>query len=386
LSRTTKRIAVVAPEDLSKKGGYPMKVYLEAEVLSEFGEVSLYGYNVRPSDNYKHFELTAIAPHTHSTRKSLRVYLTLCRTIINSKFDYVFLPTVFHPLFPLLFVASKIASSKIIYDFRDPIYGTMATMKDEVQSRTGNGIISWSITKLSFLVEVILIRSSDYILTVSPLLVDYIKKFKGKNHNDIFLYYNYIPSEVKDIHDDVLPVELQRAIKDKIVICYLGHIQTAIRGIESIFKVLKESSNRDVFLVLLGEIDNKPYWESLIKELGCEKQIMIIDPKPKPEALGYLRRFDYAILGPSPSNALPSKIFDTLSVGIKFILPANMVSAIEVLGSNCVTYRDYTDLGQLFDELKKPKSDIDFYKIEDTMKRYSLRSRLESILHIVFKS
>lgn len=384
MSKEIRKIAVIAPEDLSKKGGYPLKVYLEAEVLSRFGEVVVYGYNVRQSDMYKYVELSNISPHTHSIRKSLGTYLMLCRAIINSKFEYVFLPTVFHPLFPMLFIASKVASSKIIYDFRDPIYGTMTSMKDEVYSRTGNGIISWLITKLSFLVEAVLIRSSDHILTVSPLLVEYIKKFKGRNHNNIFLYYNYVPSEIKHIQTDLLPPILQRAIDEKIVICYLGHIQTAIRGIESIFKVLKESNNRDIFLVLLGEIDNKPYWESLIKELGCEKQIMILDPKPKPEALGTLSKFDYAILGPSPSNALPSKIFDTLSVGIKFILPENMTSAIEVLGNNCITYSDYMDLRRLFDNLKKPKKVSDLYKIEETMSRYSLRSRLESIFSVIF--
>ena len=384
MSKETIRIGVIAPEDLSKRGGYPMKVYLEADILSMFGEVSLYGYNLQPSDKYKYFDLSTISSHNRSIRKSLRVYLTLCKAIIKSKFDYVFLPTVFHPFFPVLFIASKIVSSKIIYDFRDPIYGTMMTMKDEVYSRTGNSILAWLMTRLSILIEAMLIRSSDYILTVSPLLVDYIIRFKGKNHNYIFLYHNYIPSEVNDVQIGQLPSLLQRAINEKLVICYFGHIQTAIRGIERIFKVLKESNNKDIFLVLMGEIDNRSYWECLIKELGSEEQILIVDPKPKPEALGYLSKFDYAILGPSPSNALPSKIFDTLSVGVKFILPANMTSAIEVLGKYCITYRDYSDLKQIFDNLKKPKKDQELFKSKDLMRGYSLDSRLESIFCDIF--
>jgi glycosyltransferase involved in cell wall biosynthesis len=375
---------VIAPEDLSKRGGYPMKVYFEADILSTFGQVSLYGYNLQHSDKYKCFDLSTISSYNRGIRKSLKVFLALCRVIIKSKFDYVFLPTVFHPFFPLLFIASKIALSEIIYDFRDPIYGTMITMKDEVYSRTGNRILAWLITKLSILIEAMLIRSSDYILTVSPLLVDYIKRFKKKNHNHIFLYHNYIPSEVKDIQIDQLPPLLQRAINEKVVICYLGHIQTGIRGIEGIFRVLKESSNNDIFLVLMGEIDNRLYWESLIKELGCEKQILIVDPKPKPEALGHLSKFDYAILGPSPSNALPSKIFDTLSVGIKFILPANMTSAIEVLGNYCISYRDYTDLKHLFDGLRKPKKDPNLSQAKDLLRGYSLDSRLRSIFRDIF--
>lgn len=383
--KETIRIGLIAPEDLSKRGGYPMKVYLEADILSKFGEVSLYGYKLQYSDKYNCFDLSTISSYSHGIRRSLKVFLTLCKIIIKSKFDYVFLPTVFHPFFPLLFIASKIASSKIIYDFRDPIYGTMVSMKDEVYSRTGNKVLAWLMTKLSFLTEVILIRSSDYILTVSPLLVDYIKRFKGKNYNHIYLYHNYIPSEVKEIQIDQFPTLLQRAIKEKVVVCYLGHIQTSIRGIERIFEVLKESSNKDVFLVLMGEIDNRSYWESLIKKLECEKQILIVEPKPKPEALGYLSKFDYAILGPSPSNALPSKIFDTLSVGIKFILPENMTSAIEVLGNYCISYKDYSDLKLLFDRLTKPRKELALSKAKDMLRTYSLDLRLRSILRDIFK-
>lgn len=383
LSKETIRIGLIAPEDLSKKTSYSTKVYFVADMLSRFGEVSLYGYNLRHSDRYKCYDLSTISSYKRDVRKSLKVYLALCRIIIKSKFDYVFLPTVFHPFFPLLFISSKIASSRIIYDFLDPIYGTMITMKDEVYSRTGNRILAWLITKLSILVEAVLIRSSDYILTISPLLMDYIKKFK-KNHNHIYLYYNYIPSEVKDVQIDQLPSVLRRAINEKVVICYLGLIQTAIRGIESIFRVLNETSNNDIFLVLMGEIQNRSYWESLIKELGCQNKILIVDPKPKPEALGYLSKFDYAILGPSPSNALPSKIFDALSVGTKFILPANMTSAIDVLGNYCMSYRDYADLKQLFDGLRKPKKDPNLSRAKDLLGEYSPDSRLGSIFYSIF--
>jgi hypothetical protein len=260
----------------------------------------------------------------------------------------------------------------------------MTTMKDEVNVRTGNKILSWLMIKLSYSIEAMLIKASDYILTVSPLLVDYIKGFRGNNQKGIFLYYNYVQSEVKNVNAEDLPVILQEAINEKIVICYLGHIQTAIRGIESIFRVLKQSNNKNVFLVLLGEIDNKQYWESLIKELDCENQILILEPRPKPEALGYLSKCDYAILGPSPDNALPAKIFDTLSVGIKFILPANMISAIEVLGNYCITYKDYPDLVTLFNDLKKPKTDETSSEANQMLRRYSLNSRLQTIFQDIF--
>jgi hypothetical protein len=385
LSKEAIRIGLIAPEDLSKRGGYPMKVYFEADILSTFGKVSLYGYNLQHTDKYKCYDLSTISSYSRSMRKSLKVFLALCKIIIKSKFDYVFLPTVFHPFFPLLFIASKMGSSKIIYDFRDPIYGTMIAMKDEVYSRTGNRTLAWLMTKLSILIEAMLILSSDYIITVSTSLVDYIKRFKRKNRDKIFLYYNYIPSEVKDIQLDELPTLLQRVLSEKVVICYFGHIQTTIRGIERIFTVLKESSNKDVFLVLMGEIDNRLYWESLIKDLECEKQILIIDPKPKAEALGYLSKFDYAILGPSPSNALPSKIFDALSVGIKFILPMNMTSAIEVLGNYCITYRDYPDLKHLFDALGKPRKDPNLSETKDLLREYSLAPRLQSIFSNIFR-
>jgi hypothetical protein len=385
LSKEAIRIGLIAPEDLSKRGAYSVKVYFEADILSTFGEVSLYGYNLQHTDKYRCYDLSTISSYSRSMRKSPKVFLALCKIIIKSKFDYVFLPTVFHPFFPLLFIASKMGSSKIIYDLRDPIYGTMIAMKDEVYSRTGNRTLAWLMTKLSILIEAMLIISSDYILTVSPLLVDYIKRFKIRNRDKIFLYYNYVPSEVKDVELDELPTLLQRVLSEKVVICYFGLIQTGIRGIETIFKVLKESSNKDVFLVLMGEIDNRSHWESLIKELECEKQILIIDPKPKPEALGYLSKFDYAIVGPSPSNALPSKIFDALSVGIKFILPVNMTSAIEVLRNYCITYRDYPDLKHLFDGLGKPKKDPNLSEAKDLLKKYSLAPRLQSIFSHIFR-
>jgi glycosyltransferase involved in cell wall biosynthesis len=384
LFKESVRIGLIAPGDLSTRGGYTVKVYLEAEILSLFGKVSLYAYNLKQSSKYECVDLSTITSYSRSVSKSLRVYWALCNVITRSKFDYVFIPTVFNPLFPVLFLASKLASSKIIYDFRDPLYGTIATMKDEVYSRTGNRILAWFITKLSYIIEAILIRSSDYILTVSPLLVDYVKKFKKRNQGNIFLYHNYLPSEVNDIQPDKISPALQKAIHEKIVICYLGHIQTQIRGIEGIFTALKNSTNNNIFLILMGEIDNRLYWKSLIEKLGCDDKILILDPRPKPEALGYLIKFDYGILGPSPSNSLPSKVFDTLSVGVKFILPANMSSAIQILGNYGVTYQDYADLKRLFDGLEKPIKKLGLSDAKKLVAEYSLHSRLESIFRDIF--
>ena len=111
----TLRIGYFAPYyDLSKKNIYSEKVYSQAKLLSKFGNVTLYGYNITPAKEYQHVELIKIFEQLISLRKSFSVYRKLFLTILRSKYDYVFIPTIFHPLMPFLFFLSKISRKKVI--------------------------------------------------------------------------------------------------------------------------------------------------------------------------------------------------------------------------------------------------------------------------------
>lgn len=383
------RIAVLAPEDLSKRTGYPAKVYLEAEVLSKFGNVYLYGYNLKSSSKYISFDLSKISPHSYSIRKSYLVYFRLIWIILSSKFDYVFIPTVFHVLFPTLFIASRIASSKIIYDMREPIVDAITIMKKEVYLRAANKILGYLIIKLSSLVEKFLINISNYVMMVSPFNANYVKSISNKKNDDLFVYFNYVPAKVAKIHVNKFPEDLRQAISNgNIIVAYFGHVQPEIRGIEYIIRALGEAKNEKIVLVLMGEIEKKEYWEVLSTSSGIKDQLLILGPKPKSEALAYLSNFDYAILGPSPSSSLPSKVFDCLSVGTKFILPVNMRDAIEILSKNCITYNDYTDLTRLFTSLTKSvksnNSNLGSTEIQSMMIPYSMEVTLDSIFSKIF--
>jgi len=376
----TLRIAVVAPEELSKRKTYPAKVYAEAKALSKFGNVFLYGYYINPSDEYSNVELSRISEFSHSIRKSFAVYRTLFSTIYKSKYDVVFIPTVFNPLFPLLFIASKLASSIIIYDMRDSIHITIQSMKEQTLKRSGSKMAAKLIINLSFLVEKIVLRLSDYVLAPSPSLVKYAISHGKKSEHKVFAYHNFLPVKPSTIDEKELPDALKNLVTgNKITLVFFGQIQPEIRGIELIFKAIVEAGNDNVLFVLLGEIQDEKYWHTLIKDMNLSSRVIILKPKPKPEAMAFLRLFHYGILGPHPDGAVPSKIFDHLSVGNEIILPSNMTDALKILKGRCIEYKDTQDLVGIIKNLsKRPKKNSNSLNIP------TFESSLDMIFNKIF--
>jgi len=368
------RIAVLAPEDLSKRKTYPIKVYAQAKLLSKFGQVTLFGYNVTHADEYTTVDLTKISEFSHSFKKSIRVYASLFSSILKSRFDYVFIPTVFNTLFPVLFIASKLSSSTIIYDFRDSIFHTVTGMKKQVLKRSGNKLMSKFVLTFSSFIDKLLLQLSDYVFTISPSLVNYAITKGKKSSEKVFLYYSFIPEMPKEIDLEDLPDSLKNGIKQgKIILFYFGNIQPQIRGIEAVFEAYVKANNFEILIVLLGEIQEEKYWKDLVKKLKIEEHVIFLKARPRPEALGLIKYFDYSFLGPNnPENALPTKIFECLSMRKKIIFPNHMKDVLKVVKNNGIPYKTSNELVTIIQNLSKPhkkneEPPLEFKSMEDMM-------------------
>lgn len=381
-----RRIALVVPEDLSKESSYTARVMAEARALSKFGLVDLYAYCIPESVHGLcccHQLRCGGAVWSVSRRESVRAYWTLCREIVFKRYDYVFVPTVFHPFFPLLFAAAYVGGSKVIYGMDDPLYETMKIMRKEVTKRSHSPVAASMLVSVSPLAERLILGLSTYVITVSPSLEAAVVRKHGKGSESVFVAYNFVPTAIENPEAQDGEFARIRNAKDTIVM-YFGHIQPEVRGIETVLRAFTLLPSSRYHFVMMGEIQNREYFEGLVKDLSLEDRVTILKPKPKQEALAYLKKADFGILGPHPFFALPSKLFDYLYTGIPIIISRSMEDAIQILGSSAIVYDGYQDLAETLQRAPEYKNRVIPVSVLQTKGIEPLEKRLDDIFSQVF--
>ncbi len=150
------KIAVVAPEDISRSTSWTLKTLLTAQVLAGYGTVDFYGYNIprQPQDDrITYCDLAAIRPFSHTFWASLVVYGRLIWALVTNRYDYVYIPTVMNVFFPALFLAAWASRSRIIYNMHDSIALTIDYASDELYRRAGNRLFARLAKALSGLAD-----------------------------------------------------------------------------------------------------------------------------------------------------------------------------------------------------------------------------------------
>lgn len=381
-----RRIALTVPEDLSKESSYTARVVAEARALAKFGQVDLYAYEIPRGVGELclcHRLRRSGVVGGISRRESVGAYWALCKALLLKRYDYVFIPTVFHPFFPLLFVAACAGGSRVIYGMDDPLYETMKIMRKEVTKRSHSPVAASMLVSVSPLAEMMILKLSTYVVTVSPSLKAMVVSRHGKDRANVFVAYNYVPTVIEETQDTDGEFGRIRRAKETVVM-YFGHIQPEVRGIETVLRAFTLLPNSRYHFVMMGEIQNKGYFEGLVRELNLEDRVSILDPKPKEQALGYLKKADFGILGPHPSFALPSKLFDYLYTGVPIVLSSRMEDAIGILGPTAIVYDSSQGLADVLQRASEYRDRVTPVTVLQTKRIEPLAKSLDDIFSRVF--
>lgn len=263
--------------------------------------------------NIIEFEL----PYSNSTKFSERILIFLKfayqSILLSLREDYDILFATSTPLTSgLPGVFSKIfRRKKFIFEVRD-LWPELPYQMGIIKSK-----FIYSVLKL---LEIIIYKSSDAIIGLSPGICEGIKLITGDskeiklipNGCDIQLFKTY-NSDFNGIKNE----------KDQLNLIFAGSHGMA-NGLDALIPVAIELKNRKlnhIKIILIGNGSEKNKLIHLVEKHGVESYIIFLDPVPKKELVKILAKMDMGlqILKNIPAfyyGTSPNKFFDYLSAGL----------------------------------------------------------------------
>ncbi len=216
-----------------------------------------------------------------------------------------------------------LARSKIIvYRAQDPV-----AYIHKIKNR--NSKIKFILYIIAYLCERIVIKRSDYLLTVNSKIIKLLKYDEDR----AFIIYNLAGM-------DKYYNATKYYKKEYLKLGYLGVVQRNIRGLEyqlALFNAYLKSSKEHLIIqfdLLANDSENElEYIRELIRELDLEKNVNIISaPVPDEKIREIINDIDIVILEPTNMH-LPSKFFEYIYTGKIIMIHESAEAMKDILDS-----------------------------------------------------
>jgi hypothetical protein len=328
------RIAVVWPDRRSTLHSAPReKILAIAREASSIGKVDLIAYDASVSLIEVEAEVT---PVNLASRGWISPTFRLLWRLLTSRYDLVVTQTFFSVGLLFVLFAAKLGRSRILFRESDPLEKTIREMKAELKKRIPFLFLAGCVVALSRYAEQFVLSLSDRIIVPCPTHQKMISEGM-KSRLQAHVVYNCM--SLPPIPDTSLDPSFQHVLDSVCtVVVYFGHMQRDIRGIEAILQSLTLVT-ASVRVVFLGENQDPDFFGQMINNYEINDRVLLLNAKPKPEALAYLRRAHYGILGPQSPYYVPTKVFDCLQLGIPLILSDRAQDILAFCSSVSLTYR-----------------------------------------------
>lgn len=273
---------------------------------------------------------------------------------------------------PIGFILAKLRRKRIIFDAHES-YSDM--LEDNV-----SGLLK----KLTFIIEKILIRYVDLLITVGKILEEEYKRRGAKN--------TCVVGNWKSIVDFKISIERVQQekerlhIPDKMIVSFIGLLNKD-RKISSLIEAVKKDS--DVFLILAGEGELEKEIKEKIK--GYPNIVFLGKYSPKKIPL-YTNLSDviYYVLdsqNPNAKYSAPNALFGAIACGKALITGTHGEIAKIVKEENCGIVLDDISFKQLNKAFKALNSNglLDNYKknaFSAAMRKYNWERAEENLLNV----
>lgn len=182
--------------------------------------------------------------------------------------------------------------------------------------------ISIVISKLASILEKILLKYVDCVITVSGELV---KKFKKHKQTNVVAIYN--SRSLKELFKKEETKELKKELKisgDNFIVGYIGALSEK-RGIDNLIKSIKYVDNKDVKVLIVGGPENEvKNLRALAEKDGVMDKVILTGHIPYFKVIPYfsLLNIGAVLFQPLPNHliAAPNKLFEYMGVGLPLIV------------------------------------------------------------------
>ncbi|MFX1521335.1 MAG: glycosyltransferase family 4 protein, partial [Promethearchaeota archaeon] len=209
-------------------------------------------------------------------------------------------------------LAGKFMQRHVVLRVIGSVKTPLAFFKADTKIRNINLLTSVT-RKILLLIEDIVLKYSDVIITVSPILKDLYENYAHKMFTaplgvDTSVFY---PKEIN--------IKLKQEYDGQHFLLYVGRL-SAEKGLEHLFTALKKvvSLIPDTKLLIIGEGNYRKQLENAVKDLNLNKHVYFLGFKNKDEIVEYLSIADVFVL-PSLSEYMPNSILEAMACGVPVI-------------------------------------------------------------------
>lgn len=252
---------------------------------------------------------------------------------------------------PLL---KKDSATKLVYDVHEYYYGTL-------YENSGGGFKGWLLANIYSLIEKVRIKNLDGIVTVSPQLLDYYRKY----HDNVVMIRNF--PDVKNIIDS------NNDGKDgfnSYNLLYSGSLeQKALFPLAHAVSKLKEKYE-DIKVTLVGDFKDPNFKNALFKHyrsLGLEGRLIHIPRMERSQFLKTLSLYTLGLVLFHPSKnaevGLPNKLFEYMAAKLPVVVPDLPNQKEIVLKHRCGTFCNTKDPDSIREAIEEILRDRERAKI-----------------------
>jgi phosphatidyl-myo-inositol dimannoside synthase len=298
----------------------------------------------------------------------------LVHYIINAPYHFYILDKIIQEnKIDVVVTANILASTAAIYvahkNHIPVVYDVKDWFPDSAAAYFKNPILKYIIKSCASMITKYNLQHCDKIVTVSPSLVNKIRKFV---YRDPVLITNGVNVDLfKPIDGSTTRKELDIQ-QDDFVIGFAGSMENWY-DIKALILVMPEiiRYNPHIKLLLVGGSLFTGYdgvLKRLVKDLGITDNVLFTGLQIYKDLPKFISCMDVCVIPPSPAwwreIALPNKYFEYTACGKPILMNPNP-DIEKIQEGNCFLYRDiegYKRLIKLFTRYQLPKVDIDMSK------------------------
>jgi glycosyltransferase involved in cell wall biosynthesis len=294
------RVLYVAQDDLSRNSGYAFRIDRLRKAIEAAGhEVRVIGF--RSSEQ-------AIACDSIRSVSRFRRLWPLMQGLAR-KSDCVVITSIGAPYNGVYSLLLRLLGRQVVYDCHDPVLASLPKLYNM-------GIFTKMLLTYVSFSEHLVGRLASETFSAGRRLAAMLRS--GNPHRRVSIFYNIGRSAPLIVTR--LGIRARLGWGAATILVYIGGLQREIRGLEPQIKAVERarSLGHDVRMLLVG-FGDRPYFETLGKELIRQDALQILHDMPHEDLMALLAECDVAVSSDPWPYGMQSKMFDYLRSGVRII-------------------------------------------------------------------
>jgi glycosyltransferase involved in cell wall biosynthesis len=329
------KILMISPQPFFEPRGTPISVYQRLEALSALGhEIDLITYHVGKDVEFPNVKIhrvrtvkmiqhVRVGPSRAKILLDVLIFFKAIHMLLHKRYDVIHSHE--EAAFFCMFLA-WIFRTRHLYDMHSVLSNQLTNFD------FGNKPI---FVKIFALLEKMVLKSCDAVITVGADLEEYVKTF-DPTIRVVMIENIALHAYETNIHpEDVEKLEQKLGLKGRLPVVYTGtfeRYQGLDMALETVSIVAKQYPN--VMFVFVGAVNQQvEFWTDKARKLNVQDHVLFLDVVPPEESMVFLSYAKVLISPRLNGTSTPLKIYSYLHSG-KPIVATNITSHKQVLSAD----------------------------------------------------